>query len=292
MKLFSQRQGYREIDNIMQIESMNKDLRTGLVNVFSRYISSLFYKIFLMQDEFGDSDRIGDEILNRLCDEFFKEEYGEMANVPQAVVELHSFIKEKEWNLVYDLFDFCVICLRDIGSPKSLKVRDELVRAANTVLERENAGYRFINDQITPITDKHQITEILTALESRSKEVKTHLETALRHLSDRNKPDYRNSIKESISAVEAIAVRFAGKENSAVLTKALDHLERQGVRMHPALKAGYEKIYGYTSDSDGVRHGMLGESNLDQEDARYLLVACAAFINYLEVKCSKAGLQL
>jgi len=43
--------------------------------------------------------------------------------------------------------------------------------------------------------------------------VGTHLLTALDLLADRQAPDYRNSIKESISTVEAIANRLAGTTN-------------------------------------------------------------------------------
>lgn len=45
-----------------------------------------------------------------------------------------------------------------------------------------------------------------------------HLTKALSLLSDRNKPDYRNSIKESISAVEATCKSLTG---ISTLDKAL-----------------------------------------------------------------------
>lgn len=37
---------------------------------------------------------------------------------------------------------------------------------------------------------------------------------------------------------------------------------------------------------------MLEENKIDFEDAKYMLVSCTAFINYLTVKASKAGLNL
>jgi len=62
--------------------------------------------------------------------------------------------------------------------------------------------------------------------------------------------------------------------------------------MHPSLKQGFEKLYGYTSDDDGIRHALLDEANLDMEDARFMLVSCSAFVNYLVVKAQKAGISL
>ncbi len=51
--------------------------------------------------------------------------------------------------------------------------------------------------------------------------------------------------------------------------------------IHPALKASIKSLYGYTSDADGIRHAMLYESNLSYIDAKFILVACTNFINYL-----------
>ena len=37
---------------------------------------------------------------------------------------------------------------------------------------------------------------------------------------------------------------------------------------------------------------MMDETNLSQEDARFMLVSCSAFTNYLIVKADKAGIDL
>jgi len=109
--------------------------------------------------------------------------------------------------------------------------------------------------------------------------VKSHLEQALLHLKDRDSPDYRNSIKESISAVEALCRRLDGDQH-AKLGAALSALEKRSV-MHPALKSAFSSLYGYTSDSNGIRHALLEESTLTNADARFMLVSCSAFINYV-----------
>jgi HPt (histidine-containing phosphotransfer) domain-containing protein len=60
--------------------------------------------------------------------------------------------------------------------------------------------------------------------------------------------------------------------------------------IHHALKKGFSLIYGYTSDEGGIRHAMIGENKCDFDDAKYMLVSCSAFLNYLAGKASKAGL--
>ena len=112
--------------------------------------------------------------------------------------------------------------------------------------------------------------------------VRGHLQAALRLLSNREAPDYRNSIKESISAVESMAQVISGNPKAS-LGEALVVLERES-KLHSALKQGFSKIYGYTSDEGGIRHAMLEEPNLNAADAKFFLLSCTSFINYLKSK--------
>jgi hypothetical protein len=54
--------------------------------------------------------------------------------------------------------------------------------------------------------------------------INLHLETALNHISNRDNPDYRNSIKESISAIESLCVQIVGKKKDT-LGKALNYIK-------------------------------------------------------------------
>jgi hypothetical protein len=126
-------------------------------------------------------------------------------------------------------------------------------------------------------------------LEGPFKPVNAHLKKALDLLSDRKKPDYRNSIKESISAVEAIC-NLITSNTKATLGQALKEIEEKA-KLHSALKKAFNSLYGYTSDAEGIRHALLDESSLDFEDAKFMLVSCSGFINYLKVKASKTGIK-
>lgn len=164
----------------------------------------------------------------------------------------------------------------------TLLITNKLAEDTNSILEEELAGYRCINNIFVPITDKNEIMEIGGAMhDSPFQAVHIHLNQALKLLSIKN-PDYRNSIKESISAVESTAREICGKP-TATLGEALKILEKDN-DLHPALKSGFSAIYGYTSDGDGIRHALMDKSNLDLADAKYFLVSCSAFINYLKTK--------
>ena len=62
--------------------------------------------------------------------------------------------------------------------------------------------------------------------------------------------------------------------------------------IHGALKAAFVKLYGYTSDADGIRHAILDEPNVDFDEAKYMVVVCSAFVNYLASKANTAKLSL
>ena len=152
----------------------------------------------------------------------------------------------------------------------------------NFELEKFNAAYRFIDISIVEITDKNEIEAIEVALNHPEKSVREHLNSALNKLSDKEAPDYRNSIKESISAVEA-ACRILTGNKSATLGDALKKVNN----LHPAMKQAFDKLYGYTSDASGVRHSLLDEDTITYADAKFMLVTCSAFVSYLNINLSK-----
>ena len=40
------------------------------------------------------------------------------------------------------------------------------------------------------------------------------------------------------------------------------------------------KLYGYTSDEGGIRHSLLEQSSIDEAEAKFMIVACSAFVNF------------
>jgi hypothetical protein len=97
---------------------------------------------------------------------------------------------------------------------------------------------------------------------------------------------YRNSIKESVSAVESLVGIALGKQGTlGQLIKKL----KQEIDFHPALEAAFSSLYGYTSDADGIRHAILESKALSFEDAKFFLVVCSAFVNFVTAKIVNVG---
>jgi hypothetical protein len=87
--------------------------------------------------------------------------------------------------------------------------------ACNNTLKREMSAWRVVGNQVTRLTSPAEIEAVEAAQVSAGKyePVATHIATALKHLSDRRSPDYRNSIKEAISGVESMC-RIISKGNT------------------------------------------------------------------------------
>jgi hypothetical protein len=77
-------------------------------------------------------------------------------------------------------------------------------------------------------------------------------------VSDAQNPNYRKSVDESISAVEA-EVRDLTGNPKALLPEGLKAL---GDAIHSAQREAFIKLYGYTSDEGGIRHGTFGGASI------------------------------
>ena len=284
MTSFSQRYGYKPIKNIMQIEAVGDELRIGLWNK----LDSCYWSTADSHHTLGfETNRYILRLLKYIWSDYFKLPIDTIGDDWAAAYRhIRDYYFSCSWNEVYDFIEF--VANRYRNDAVNNRFREE----CNAVLKREVSGYRFIGERIVQITAEEEIADIEEALsgEQTPELVIIHLKSALQLLSDRQSPDYRNSIKESISAVEAISSLIAGKDK-ATLGAALKKITDKVV-LHPALHKAFDSLYGYTSDADGIRHALLEESELDFEDAKFMLVACSAFINYLKVKASKAGIGL
>lgn len=277
---FSQRIGKTRVREVLQIESIDSILEN---KIWNNILNDFFDHISNYSSYGGDSNRA--KICKIIWEEFFELLTDEIPSYSGGGIYTDGVINyikkwffESEWYEKYDLIEF-------LGVLDSKVIRTEFTENCNKTLKRELAGYRLIENKIVQITSEEEIVEIENAINNSNgyKSVETHLRTALDLLSNRDNPDYRNSIKESISAVESICVIITGDKN-ATLGKALSIIEKRYV-LHGALKNAFSSLYGYTSDSGGIRHSLLEDDiSVTMEDAKFMLVSCSAFINYLKTK--------
>jgi hypothetical protein len=194
-----------------------------------------------------------------------------------------------QWYEVYDLLEFVVA--RSEGGGKASRTKAGLTHEANALLERELSAFRFVQRHLVRLSNRSEIESIEEAVSRSARTglagVQTHLDAALALLGQKPTPDYRNAIKEAISAVESAVKCIAGSTGGG-LDSALRRIDKH-IPVHGALKAGFLSLYGFTSDEDGIRHAILDESNVGYDEAKFMLVACSAFVNFLISKAEAAG---
>lgn len=199
------------------------------------------------------------------------------------VEKLRTLVMEGPWN---EVFDFLQFAMRRRPSPNDLESK------VCQAFETGRVAYTVIPDgpTIIPTATPEEgaaITEAFRLLaETGFDGARSHLRAAAEALSAGGCAD---SVRESIHAVESVACRL-NADASTTLKPALDALEER-IKMHPALKEGFSKIYGYTSDQDGIRHALFeGDADVDVVDATFMLGACASLVTYLINKARGSGL--
>lgn len=157
-------------------------------------------------------------------------------------------------------------------------------------LQFGHAAYRVLDRRtIVPMGSETELKTIkqafadLAATEFHG--ARAHLHAAATELTEGHNAD---CIRESIHSVESVVRVLEPKGGFA---KALSMLDAK-IKIHEAMKLGFTKLYGFTSDEHGIRHPLLEGSaaTVDETDALFMLGACAAFVSYLINKARAAGL--
>ncbi len=192
------------------------------------------------------------------------------------------FLEDDPWHKIFDFVERILSCC-DGGSygVDSLnaffhkEAANLLISGINQVMTDMKVGYKIIANKFVPIFLEQEKEAIEMACDTPFNGANQHIKKALNILANRENPDCENSIKESILAVESIAKEITGKE------KSLNALTQE-LKLHPNFKNGLDELYDWTSKDGGMRHGKSGKSlTADKNTARFMLVACSAFVNYI-----------
>jgi len=190
--------------------------------------------------------------------------------MPYYINQIQEKFYQLEWNKVYDFLEF-LISVNAYDQNKN-----NFIDKLNQVFIDERAPYKIIDGLVVPLVSEIEVAGVEKAIEGKYAVVSGHIKKALELYRKRPTADYENSIKESISAVEALA-RIILKKPSATLGHLADQLN-----IHPAFRDAIKKLYGWTSDEGGIRHSDNNKKlNVDEKEARYMLVQCSALVNYI-----------
>ena len=284
---FSDRNKIKSENAEIQLKDFDQRTRVQLRNYMNELYQEVFGDIYYGKDYIQDFFRYvkgtiysepidiriridDDEIWEMINNTISEDDYDDVLTLIESIVQYWNQFLMDNANDYYNLYS---------NIYKDGSVFEEV----NKCFEREYIGYRFVDGLIIPISDDFEINAINDALKIRDEAVREHISKANRLLADRQNPDYENSIKESISAVEAMCEILTGiKGKDATLGRMLKKLEENGIVIHSGLKQAFNALYGYTSDANGIRHaGNIGGPLSTLEEAKFMMVSCSAFINYL-----------
>ena len=275
--MFSEKYGYK-VEKTIQYESISDELR--------RRIWNLFYQFEIKEGGLA-SKRIGLALNGgQTIEEKIVDRCGLLINPVGKGRTAEEQLKDNilkffRWYEVYDFVELHLSYLND-------DEKKERIKKYNELFEQEKAGYRIVSGEIAPITNESEIRIIEQATDTAFESVNQHMQKALNFYADIKEPDYENSIKESISAVEAMCCIITGMSGAnSSLGKTIKKLKENGIHIHSSMENAFSSLYGYTSDEDGIRHGGIDFKNAPAEDAKYMLISCSAFVNYLIEKYQK-----
>lgn len=261
---FSDRNSLEPINKKIQKDSLDERTRNGIINI----IDAILDEVISEYEQKKFYDYVYKYIFYVTADDIPHYNSDKRKNIVDG-------IKEK-WEY-HEIFSFLEETLKWYTDRYN---DNEVYTLFNNYFENECVGYRFIDRKVTDIISKEEIKEINNALNTKYSACNKSISKALNLLYDREHPDYSNSVKESISAIESICNIILGSKNST-LGDALNKLEKNGIKIHSAMKKAFSSLYGYTSDKSGIRHNNGLDENTTFEEAKYMLVSCSAFLNYL-----------
>lgn len=274
MALFSERNGYVKVSDVIIRETITPEIENAIINKLEAWNENISGRIF--PNPFLEIEKtIWTYHLNKITTDFLYD-YGEET----ILSEIYIKEKKNEWYRKLDYLEFFI----DTANNAIQEYTKSLCDNINREFERLNYAYRIIDNKIVEITSEEEIKAIETALGNDNEGVRFHLNKALVLLAQRPEGDYRNSIKESISAVEAFIREITGGKDLN-----FDMLAKKGIEYPSVLRQAFEKLYGYTCDkTTGIRHALMDDTHVPgAAEATFMIISCSAFINYLTAKKNK-----
>lgn len=287
---FSVRMGFEEPQAI-QIDRLDKSTRLSLYDFVWLFFNNLWKDSCTVPDAHEAFATISHRFFELSSEDIFDRNMRTSALYlsSEAKHKFKSIFIDEDWKKIYDFietFTYYLSCF--IKYSRSLDVVKQMIAVLenfhhniNQILERENVGYRLITGKLVQITSQDELSEVQRAMETPYRAASQHIKKAVVLFADRQNPDYANTIKESISAIEAVVQELTG-EQRATLGDGIKTLENKGISIHPAFKDALNKLYGFTSDTGGIRHANSNETvQPNQTTARFMLITSSAFVNYI-----------
>ena len=274
-RTFSEVHGYDQLPEPLKLEDVPETARVQIWNVIYRHVGlgdkDLMLSVMGITSPWkAIFQTVHDRILGRPLDDL------QLGSPTDFAGQYRRIIRDLPFN---KLFDALQVIMRHPDCPR------EFVEDISDCFLRNRLAYCVsvapiptIFPAVTPEQAEATKRSLVDLDAAGLTPASNHLQKASECIND---GDYAGCVRDSIHAVESVARRLDPKASKS-LGAALKSM-RKGVGLHPALESAFLKLYGYSSDEEGVRHSLvLKEMSLvGLEEAVFMFSACASFCSYL-----------
>ena len=272
---FSQRYGYVPVVQQLALGEITTAFREEIKALLDETI--IVGRFNAIENEYAD-------IIQDIFINFYEGNYRKFSRTKSFVKDfLDEFVDKCNFFRLFDLLEQLIKDLKQLNTDNiGYKKRNEHFEfKLKTIVKKHHLAYIIYDGKIKPISNEFEGKTYVAALDETKDTgqlgAHSHLIKAGEQI---NHEKWADSVRESISAVEAVCRQIVGE--NATLGSALKEIEKN-YPLHPAFKKALSELYGFTSDENGIRHSLLDKSSaaVDEADALFMLGACASFVSYL-----------
>lgn len=223
------------------------------------------------------------------------EEYDQEDATREARISSEKLLTSLPWA---KLFDFCERLHSHLASAvkewipfsedyEIKQEREEVQRYIADELQRifleEHLAYSFTQGEVRRRGRSHTRQQIAKAEptlgDPRLTDAREHYRKAMRYFDNPTEPDYENSVKEAVCAVEAAARRLFPETKAKTLGEITNKIRgNQEGQIPKTLADTITGLYAYRNSGDGVAHGGTDGGKATRAIAEYALALAASQI--------------
>ena len=267
--LFSQREGIKPLPEPFRLNNIPDLVRAELVDL----IIEDFRARKRLSDISGQLDENYSRVFAELNHVSYHRSYDRSAVHKDQILRI---IETGQYNEVLDLLEVYQRFLPD----QSVQI--------NRIFNKHKAAYTLITSDSwhrfvprTCIEDSVALQQNIDDLSGdKFKPVRDHLHKAITTMNmlDEDAKNFGSAINHCIGAVETACKVATGNPKADVKT-TIEQMPVTSMTEHTAFRKAVVKLYGFTSDAGGLRHG--GEGEYDLADTLFMLSICAAICSYI-----------
>lgn len=270
---FSQAHGYEAMPSMLELEQLDKNARIRIANVLIDHVNKCTHTNAFGRPLVG---RYMKSLSRDVHVHHYVQPVDDWSNKRDDVASAFLvIIMQQEFNKVFDMLGY--IMRHPECPPNLIEDMSESFSDSHLAYGIDASGPPTIIPMTTKAEGEAIVSSLSTLTDAGLNGSASHLRKSAECI---NRHEWANSVRESIHAVESVAVTISSR--ATTLSSALELLKDK-TSFHPALKTAILKLYGYTSDEKGIRHALLDdkEASVGKDEALFMLGACASFATYL-----------